>query len=132
MILSGTVVAGVISALAGGGTTEGIRWARGRRTDRAGADYSLAQTVTTLGERLDKAETRLDKYRAAQALADEEREKDRAEQRRITGLLHEAIGVLRDFLDLARAQNLDVPDMSDELKSEIDTRGVTDADSDRG
>lgn len=123
MILSGTVLAGWVTGLITGITPEGVRWIRGRRSDNATADFSRAQTIATLGRRIDAAEDLLAKYRKEQEEDRAEREKDRIEQQRITGLFHEALGMLRDFIDSASAHQWQVPQMSRELSRELENRG---------
>ena len=121
-------IAGAV--LGGSAASEGIRWLRGHRGDKATAVVSevdaaakvsamalgliepYTKEVARLSTRVDTVETELKDTRKELAEA-------RVEQGRIAGLFSQAITALRDFLDIAISRDIPTPTMSPELRAEI-------------
>jgi hypothetical protein len=111
-----TVGTSAVTFASGSGATALFRWWQDRKTAPAKSAHDevaaakqvnemALHTLSKCWEELTAVKLRLDTVEK--------------EQGRITGLLHQAITALRDFLDIALTRDLPTPAMSPELMAEI-------------
>ncbi|MBO0878934.1 MAG: hypothetical protein J2P17_00810 [Mycobacterium sp.] len=114
----------IATFVSGGAGIELFRFWRARersaaenQRDVAAADSAIVSAAVQL---LDPYRKEVADLREDIASVRNELEKDRLEHTRVTGLLQQAIAVIRDFLNVAREHAWPAPDMSPELLAEID------------
>ncbi len=100
-----------------------LNYLSSRRTAESDDDSAQVEAAKTVNDmavnlltncvaELQAVKTRLDTVEIQLA-------ESKLEQSRITGLFHQAIGALRDFIDIARSRDIPAPVMSPELRAEI-------------
>lgn len=113
----------VLTFAGGAGGAEFIRSWRSRdrqdsenRRDDAIADNSVVAAAVAL---LEPYRTEVAKLSKDVEALKGEMQADRREQSRVTGLLQQAIAVIRDCIDVLNERNIPAPQMTDELLAEI-------------